>query len=106
MGRTGPESSVGRHGTAWNGMDACTRCGEAIPVVWARNTDDPSGQTHTYTPKHTHTHPHPHTSPPTSHKQAQAQPKADQDHQTSPERRGDQARRQTLLHLGRLTTVQ
>lgn len=71
------QDSVGRHGTAWNGMDACTRCGEAIPVVWARNTDDPSGQTHPRT--HSHTHPHTHTSP-TSHKA----PPDTTDHQSGP----------------------
>lgn len=41
-------------------MDACTRCGEAIPVVWARNTGDPGsqaatgGHTHTHTQHNTH----------------------------------------------------
>lgn len=55
--------------TAWDGMDACTRCGEAIPVVWARNTDDPSGH-HTHSHIHTRTHArttHTHTPSPTSH---------------------------------------
>lgn len=53
MGRT---EQLCQWQAAWGGMDACTRCGEAIPVAWARNTDDrdPSGPTHTLL---TQTHP-------------------------------------------------
>jgi hypothetical protein len=44
---------MGRHG-----MDACTRCGEAIPVVWARNIGDADEHPHftQLTLAHTKTH--------------------------------------------------
>ena len=85
MGSTGRQAGQDRTGqrqTAWEGMDACTLCGEAIPVVWARNTGDPACQVGT----HTHTHKHTHLT-----QQIRAQ---------SPRVPGPQeARRQTSLHL-------
>lgn len=85
--------------TAWDGMDACTRCGEAIPVVWARNTDDPSGH-HTHSHIHTRTHAHTHL----AHLTQQTDHPADHGAQSPEPRRTTttRPRRQTLLHLGGL----
>lgn len=98
--RMGERRTKGLCRTAWDGMDACTRCGEAIPVVWARNTDDPSGHhTHTYIHTRTHArthHAHTHT---LAHLTQQTDHPADHGSPEPRRTRRTRPRRQTVLHL-------
>lgn len=88
--------------TAWDSMDACTRCGEAIPVVWARNTGDPGEHPHFTHPiplRHIHTHTH---TPLTKHDRDKTRTQGPKDPRRAAHtaQRLGRPRRQTLLHLG------